>query len=115
MKIAGQLAVQEIWRLFQSFDGRLPANQLDVWKNIEDFVSSLVVSGWSRKEVYQLVRNVEINHSNEMSEECADAIGNYITALVGDVALNCIVRLPGEKGSVDEHACYVRSQKWLLE
>jgi hypothetical protein len=48
-----------------------------------------------------------------MSLECSDAIGNYMTALVGDVAPDCIVRLPGENSDIDEHTSYVRSRAWL--
>lgn len=113
MKTDTNEAFTELLRLFLGFEGHPPSNQADEWRCVEDFVTSLAERGWTRKDIYDLVVEIEKVHASSFPEECADAIGNYITALVGQCAVGCIVHFPGDSNDIEEQARYVRGLQWL--
>jgi hypothetical protein len=112
MKINHTQAFNVMLSLFEKFEGLPPSNQDNEWLSVDKYAANLVMSGWTRKDIYNLVRDIDNRHSNSMAEECSDSISNYLTGLVGDVAAECIVRLPGENCDLAEHARYVRSRVW---
>lgn len=113
MRIEHNSALKKILEIFLDFKGKPPPNQHGEWQKVENYVTTLVNSGYTRKDIYHLINDVYDSHAEKMSPECSDALSNYITGLIGDVAVGYIVRLPGELGDDDEHALYVRSMKWL--
>lgn len=113
MKIDSNDASAEMSQLFFAFEGHPPSNQAFEWERVEKYVTRLAESGWTRKEIYNLVGGIAEAHASLMPEECSDAISNYIDGLVGWVAVGYMVRLPGEPSDPDEHACFVRGREWL--
>jgi hypothetical protein len=113
MKTGIDEAFAELSRLFSQFEGHPPSNQLEQWDDVERYVTMLALSGWTREDIYHLVVRIDKTQSSTIFEECADPTGNYLTALVGQIAVECMVRLPGEPDGVDEHAAYVRGMQWM--
>ncbi|MEZ0274489.1 MAG: hypothetical protein ACAH88_06255, partial [Roseimicrobium sp.] len=90
-----------------------PSNQSDQWDDVERYVTKLALSGWTREDIYHLVVRINENQSAEIFEECGDPTGSYITGLIGHVAGECIVRLPGEPEGVEGLTAYVRGMQWM--
>ena len=107
------VALKKLLNLFLAFEGKPRLNQDHEWRQLENYVDTLVRAGYSRKDIYHLLTDLHNSHEEGMSTECADALSNYTSALVGQVAVECIFRLPGELYDDDEHASYVRGMKWL--
>jgi hypothetical protein len=113
MKTDRNKALAETLKLFLDFEGHPPSDQKEQWRNLESFITSLAESGWTRKDIHDLVSDLGKAHASSMPEECSDALDNYMTGLLGQVAPGYMVRLPGEPSDPEEHTRFVREQKWL--
>ncbi|MDZ4287245.1 MAG: hypothetical protein U0984_04765 [Prosthecobacter sp.] len=113
MKMEEADAFDILKNLFLVFADGENEGQGPLWNNIESFVNRFALSGWSRKQVFELVRRIEDEWEGPIPGKCYDAISNYGDALLGDCHPTCIVRLPGEVAGDAEHLKYVRERKWL--
>ncbi|MEQ1752056.1 MAG: hypothetical protein ABL974_21725 [Prosthecobacter sp.] len=105
----------DVLRLILAFEGHKPSDQEELWCTFDSYVTALAEEGWTRNDIYQLMMSLEKKYSATMSSECSDALSNYITGLVGQVALGYIVRLPGEPSDLEEHAHFVRGLEWIKD
>src|SRR4051812_43842701 len=112
MRIDYKDAREKLLGIFLSFEGHPahpPSSQEALWCLVDAYVIQLFESGWSRKDIYNVVRDIDGDADvKAMPEEISDATGNYLTALVGQVDVSRIIHLPGEPSDVDDHARYVR-------
>ena len=113
MEIGREEAHAELLRLFLMFEGHPPSDQDEEGRCVENYVEKLADKGWTRSGIYGVIANIDSDCASSMPKECSDAVGNYISGLIGWVSVGCIVRLPGEPVDIEEHARYVRSQEWL--
>ena len=111
MKTDKDEASQDMMRIFLGFESCSPQNLEEQWLNVQACALRLWESKWTRKEIYDLVFLIATDKS--LSEECSEAAGEYLDALLGRVAPSCIARFSGEPSDPDELVAYVRGMNWF--
>jgi hypothetical protein len=114
---------EQFYALAREFQGKTLSDNLSVWENIENFLSSLVINkGWTRKSIYELFGHVldkEIQRDSTgdsqdaLPQEAIDALMDYESAMIGNVAQERIPWFPGDPTDKEEFIDYVYSGKWL--
>ncbi len=112
MKTSQEQALAEVTQMFLNFRGHHPPDQTDQWNNFDRSIARLVEEGWTRKDLYTLLHEIDTSPES-MPEECSEAIGEYLSLLIGWCSISCLVPFPGEPSGVDELAAYVRGREWM--
>ena len=68
--------------------------------------------GWTRKDVYDLVRDILDERPVRFSESTIDELAGFETTLTGFCAADCILRFPNEPSGVSQLVEYVRGNRW---
>jgi hypothetical protein len=86
------------------------SDSVDVWKWFENYILKLSKKGWKRKDIHDLID--DIFKSNQLDENILDELYEFETALIGNCAPECIIRLEGDPEDISDLTAYVRSGKW---
>lgn len=79
-------------------------------QKLEEVIRYLASQGWTRRRLYDVCRYINLNQ--DLLEEEHDAIGNFLSELIGFTNTTNIVRLPGEPENREEFLEYVYSDWW---
>lgn len=89
---------------------RPPKESREEWVALNGFVTELMKSGWTRRDVYHLA--VDIMKDPQLTERAGDELYDFLTSLTGDCSPESILRFPGDPEDFDELAGIARSKRW---
>lgn len=79
---------------------------------IYSFIERLIKKGWVRKNVYELVLDIQNNHYASMPQETIEILFELETSLSGSCAAECLYRFPNEPKDSKELQNYVLGNDW---
>lgn len=79
---------------------------------IYSFIEELIKQGWERKDIYELVLDIQNNHHTSVSQETIEILYELETSLSGYCAAECIYRFPNEPKDSKELQDYVLGNNW---
>ena len=79
---------------------------------IYSFIEELIKQGWERKDIYELVLDIQNNHHTSVSQETIEILYELATSLSGYCAAECIYRFPNEPKDCKELQDYVLGNNW---
>lgn len=82
---------------------------------IYSFIEKLIKKGWVRKNVYELVWDIQNNHYASMSQETIDILYELETSLSGFCAAECIYKFPNEPEDSGKLQDYILGNDWKTD
>lgn len=79
---------------------------------IYSFIEELIKQGWERKDIYELVLDIQNNHHTSVSQETIEILYELEMSLSGYCAAECIYRFPNEPKDSKELQDYVLGNNW---
>ncbi|WP_455670428.1 hypothetical protein [Phocaeicola faecalis] len=79
---------------------------------IYSFIEELIKQGWERKDIYELVLDIQNNHHTSVSQKTIEILYELETLLSGYCAAECIYRFPNEPKDCKELQDYVLGNNW---
>lgn len=80
-----------------------------------NFIQKLINEGWSRNDLYILIKSVQIEEYENLSETVLDFLYDVETSVTGDCHIDCIFRFPKEPVEEKRFLEYVRGRKWMKQ
>lgn len=79
---------------------------------IYSFIEKLIKKGWVRKNVYELILDIQNQSLCSMPQETIEILYELETSLSGSCAAECIYRFPNEPKDSKELQNYVLGKNW---